>query len=114
VLISRNTPDDFEPHVVREIDCGIVNAVCTTEEHGISAGMWKTGPFRLESYVPARGEVLHIVSGELKVHHSDGTTVTLSGGDTAFFPPVEMTWEVSEELAAFFVIAPSSEPGQPQ
>jgi uncharacterized cupin superfamily protein len=69
----------------------------------LTTGLWDctAGTF---TWIFRRDEIVHIVEGEVRVHHA-GTTLVLVPGSVAYFPRgLETVWEVRAYVKKAFVL----------
>lgn len=79
--------------------------VFETEDGRISSGTWETEPGQSRWEFLTRGEIIHVLSGNMSVQRDGNDEVQLSAGDTAYFPiGWTGTWTVHERLRKVYVI----------
>lgn len=77
----------------------------TNDDESISTGTWECEPGPSRWDFTDNGEFIHVLSGRMTCTHDDGSSVELSAGSTAVFPPGwGGTWEVHETLRKVYVI----------
>ena len=77
----------------------------TSEEQKITSGTWECEPGRSRWEFTTRGEVIHVLSGRMRVERDGEEAVELSAGSSAVFPVGWCgIWTVHETLRKVFVI----------
>lgn len=77
-----------------------------TDDESILSGVWECAPCKeeIESY-PVH-EMMTVISGSLTLTNEDGHSQTFTSGDTFFVAKgSKLTWEITEKLRKFFMIA---------
>lgn len=77
-----------------------------TVDESILTGTWECAPTRevIEAY-PVH-EMMHIVSGRIRLTHADDTVEELGPGDTFFIAKgAPVVWEITETLRKIYMIA---------
>ena len=79
----------------------------SAEDESILSEVWEVVPTR-EAYpdgYPVH-EMMHIISGSVKLTHPDGKAETFIGGNTFLIPKASpSTWETTETMRKFYMIA---------
>ncbi len=74
-------------------------------EHGVYSGSWESEPGTSRWEFTTTGEVITVVSGLMTVTEDGGEPVTVSAGDTAYFPiGWKGEWTVHETLRKVYVV----------
>lgn len=75
------------------------------KEHGVWSGTWESEPGTSRWEFTDTGEVITVVSGSMTVEADGGEPVTLTAGDTAYFPIGWLgVWTVHEKLRKVYVV----------
>lgn len=73
--------------------------VLTSEERGVSTGVWECSPGTFAKDATSYTEVCHLLSGRSILRGDDGTVVEAGPGDVIVFQPGWTgTWEVVETV----------------
>lgn len=74
-------------------------------DHGVWSGSWESEPGTSRWEFTDTGEVITVVSGRMTVEEDGGEPVTLTAGDTAYFPiGWKGVWTVHEKLRKVYVV----------
>lgn len=74
-------------------------------ERGIYSGSWESEPGTSRWEFTDRGEVITVVEGRMTVEEDGKPAVTLTPGDTAYFPVGwKGVWTVHEKLRKIYVV----------
>lgn len=74
-------------------------------ERGIYSGSWESEPGTSRWEFLDRGEVITVVEGRMTVDEDGSDSVTLTPGDTAYFPVGwKGVWTVHEKLRKIYVV----------
>jgi uncharacterized cupin superfamily protein len=76
-----------------------------SEDGLIASGTWETETGQSRWEFLNKGEIIHVVSGQMTVQRDGGEEVLLTPGSTAYFPiGWTGTWTVHERLRKVFVV----------
>lgn len=76
-----------------------------TDDKSIISGVWESDPGTSRWEFLTRGEIVHILSGRMRVTRDGGEPVDLIGGSVAYFPiGWTGTWDVIEPVRKFYVV----------
>lgn len=74
-------------------------------DRGVYSGSWESEPGTSRWEFTDRGEVITVVEGRMTVEEDGGAPVTLTPGDTAYFPVGwKGVWTVHEKLRKIYVV----------
>ncbi len=74
------------------------------DEH-VSTGVWQCSPGLSRWAFTDTGEFIHVVAGHMTCTNDDGTSIQVTGGSTAVFPPGwSGTWLIHETVRKVYVI----------
>ena len=77
-----------------------------TPDEKILTGVWECAPCREEIDAYPVHEMMTVISGSVTLTHPDGRAETFGPGDTFFVPKgAPCTWEITEKLRKFYMIA---------
>jgi len=77
-----------------------------TDDESILTGVWECAPCKevIDAY-PVH-EMMTVISGAVKLTDPEGNSETYTAGDTFFIPKgTPCTWEITETLRKFYMIA---------
>lgn len=78
-----------------------------TDDESVLTGTWQCAPTRevIDAY-PVH-EMMHVVSGRVRLTHADGTVEEMGPGDTFFIAKgTPVVWEITETLRKIYIIVP--------
>ena len=96
-------PDDFTTDDRREVN----HCFYAAEDESILSGVWECAPCRevFDEGYPVN-EMMTVLAGSVTLTHPDGTSETFTAGDSFFIPKGRpCTWEITETLRKFYMIA---------
>ncbi len=77
-----------------------------TEDESILTGVWECAPCREEIDAYPVHEMMSVISGSLTLTDAEGRAETFTPGDMFFIPKgTPCTWEITETLRKFYMIA---------